>query len=257
MGVDRGAPRPRASGARRRAGRRARGRTAGVDRPARRRRHHRLERPVARRWRFRRRTACRCSWRIAVTGRGGSRARRVARPRLARAARDGRGARARVRRAPADLVAAIGPSISAARYEVDVDVRRRFEAAGFTTRSARAVVPRRVAAGPLALRRLAGGARPTAGRGRRRRRRFTSPRSARRAIPICCVRIAATARRPAASPARSAPGPVPPAAGPTLSEAHAEVHALVVLVGGAQGLVLIVYSIPSAVRIVSPRMAWN
>ena len=42
------APRPRASGARRRAGRRARGRAAGVDRPARRSRHHRLERPVAR-----------------------------------------------------------------------------------------------------------------------------------------------------------------------------------------------------------------
>ena len=33
--------------------------------------------------------------------------------------------------APADLVAAVGPSISAARYEVGVDVRRRFESAGF------------------------------------------------------------------------------------------------------------------------------
>ena len=34
--------------------------------------------------------------------------------------------------AAADLIVALGPSISAARYEVGVDVREKFEAAGFT-----------------------------------------------------------------------------------------------------------------------------
>lgn len=34
--------------------------------------------------------------------------------------------------APADLIAALGPSISAERYEVGADVRARFEAAGFS-----------------------------------------------------------------------------------------------------------------------------
>jgi YfiH family protein len=34
--------------------------------------------------------------------------------------------------APADLIAALGPSISAERYEVGIDVREKFQSAGFT-----------------------------------------------------------------------------------------------------------------------------
>ena len=105
---------------------------------------------------------------------------------------------------PADLVAAIGPSISGPRYEVGAEVRAQIRAeAGFQPAERRSLVRSRGKAGPLVLRRLGGCARSARVRQGSARTRSISPACARPASRTFCARIAATARRPAASRRRS------------------------------------------------------